>query len=222
MDFIRSVREAQIPIEREQVCDRRIVTDTHAAMDLDRTVSHCLRHLRSNHLDRRDQVLCNLVPISIHLIGRLEGKQTSLFDLAVRARDVLPDAALLGQFAPERDPVVDAAGHDFECHVVPGDDVVDAMEEELHRRSTKGVLEPVFYKGEMVAKIRKFSDPLLMFALKGKRPEIYRERFDVNQNVTGSLDLNIQATINQIYADPDDTTADPASTAIDSGSDQDG
>ena len=102
------------------------------------------------------------------------------------------------------------------------DDVVDAMEEELHRRSTKGVLEPVFYKGEMVAKIRKFSDPLLMFALKGKRPEIYRERFDVNQNVTGSLDLNIQATINQIYADPDDTTADPASTAIDSGSDQDG
>jgi hypothetical protein len=83
------------------------------------------------------------------------------------------------------------------------DDVVDTMEQELYRRSTKGVLEPIFYKGEMVAKVRKFSDRLLEFGLKGKRPEIYRERFDVNQNVTGSLDLNIQATINQIYADAD-------------------
>lgn len=106
--------------------------------------------------------------------------------------------------------------------------VVDAMEEELYRRSTKGVLEPVFYKGEMVAKIRKFSDRLLEFGLKGKRPDVYRERFDVNQNVTGSLDLNLQATINQVYGDePDgdgsDTPSDQAeSPAIDAGADTDG
>jgi hypothetical protein len=104
------------------------------------------------------------------------------------------------------------------------DDVVDAMEEELHRRSTKGILEPVFYKGEMIAKVRKFSDRLLEFALKSKRPDQYRERFDVNQNIAGVLDLNIQATINQIYADPDSPEAEPEteSPAIDSGTDQDG
>lgn len=98
------------------------------------------------------------------------------------------------------------------------DDVVDSMEEELHRRSTKGVLEPVFFKGEMVAKIRKFSDPLLMFALKGKRPEIYRERFDVNQHVTGSLDVNLQATIDQIYGDDSIPFGNPANASDESGS----
>src|SRR5687768_6811869 len=70
--------------------------------------------------------------------------------------------------------------------------VADAMEEELHRRAVKGVQEPVFYKGQMVAKIRKYSDRLLEFALKGKRPEIYRDRLDLNANVQGSLDVNLE------------------------------
>lgn len=100
------------------------------------------------------------------------------------------------------------------------DFVVDAMEQEMHRRSTAGVLEPVFYKGEAVGKIRKFSDRLLEFALKAKRPEVYRERFDVNTNVSGSLDVGIEAAINEIYGlrdkkdEPDiasDTEASPAS-----------
>lgn len=100
--------------------------------------------------------------------------------------------------------------------------VVDAMEEELHRRSTKGYLEPVFYKGEMVAKVRKYSDSLLQFALKGKKPDVYRERFEVNQNVTGSLDVNIQSTINQVYGESDDSQPEAtASTDINAGPDQD-
>jgi hypothetical protein len=102
--------------------------------------------------------------------------------------------------------------------------VADAMEQEMYRRAVKGVQEPVFYKGDMIAKIRKFSDRLLEFGLKGKRPEVYRERFDVNQNVTGSLDLNIQATINQIYADSDASGPfdDAESEPGDGGTDQDG
>ena len=95
--------------------------------------------------------------------------------------------------------------------------VVDAMEEELHRRAVKGVQEPVFYKGQMVAKVRKFSDRLLEFALKGKRPDIYRERFDINQNVSGSLDVNIQHTIDQVYGDG----SSEAGSAIDTGADTD-
>ena len=79
--------------------------------------------------------------------------------------------------------------------------VADQMEQEVFRRAVKGVLEPIYYKGQMVAKIRKFSDRLLEFGLKGKRPEVYRERLDLNAHHSGSLDVNIQATIDQIYND---------------------
>lgn len=102
------------------------------------------------------------------------------------------------------------------------EEITDLEEEEAHRRATKGILEPVFYKGEIVGKIRKFSDRLLEFRLKGHRPEIYRERFDVNQQVSGSLDLNIQAAIDHIYSDIDGESNDTESVVFDGGTDQDG
>lgn len=102
------------------------------------------------------------------------------------------------------------------------EEISDIEEEEAHRRATKGVLEPVFYKGVIVGKIRKYSDRLLEFRLKGHRPEIYRERFDINQQVSGSLDLNIQATIDQIYASTDNgKPSDTESAEFDGGADQD-
>lgn len=94
--------------------------------------------------------------------------------------------------------------------------VADAMEEELYRRSVKGYQEPVFYRGKMVAKIRKFSDRLLEVGLKAKRPELYRERFDINQNVAGSLDVHLQHTIDSIYDNgPTDTTGSELDTRAD-------
>jgi hypothetical protein len=84
----------------------------------------------------------------------------------------------------------------------------DAAEQELYRRSIKGYVEPVFYKGEMVSKIRKFSDRLLEFYLKGKRPEVYRERLDINNTVQGSLDVNIEFEIDKIYGDTNDDSSD--------------
>lgn len=52
----------------------------------------------------------------------------------------------------------------------------DVMEAEAFRRAVKGTLEPVFYKGEECGEVRKYSDVLLMFLLKGNRPEKFRER----------------------------------------------
>lgn len=49
------------------------------------------------------------------------------------------------------------------------------LEDELVRRAYKGVREPIFYKGEEVATVTKYSDTLLMFALKAVKPEKYRE-----------------------------------------------
>ncbi len=53
---------------------------------------------------------------------------------------------------------------------------VDALEDEATRRAVDGVDEPVFYQGEAVGVVRKYSDTLLIFLLKGRRPEKYRDR----------------------------------------------
>jgi len=46
----------------------------------------------------------------------------------------------------------------------------DLIEEEARRRAVDGVLEPVFYRGEEVGEIRKYSDQLLVTLLKGYKP----------------------------------------------------
>ncbi len=56
----------------------------------------------------------------------------------------------------------------------------DALEDEAVRRAHEGVEEPVFYQGEEVARVRKYSDNLLMFLLKGRRPERFRERTEIS------------------------------------------
>jgi hypothetical protein len=102
--------------------------------------------------------------------------------------------------------------------------VYDEMEAELYRRAVVGEVDR---EG-----IRKKSDRLLEFALKGNRAEKFRERYDVNQHVTGSLDVSIQHTIDQVYGDdagaidltpiPDDTQSeDPESPDLDAGTDSD-
>ena len=86
------------------------------------------------------------------------------------------------------------------------DEIVDSMEEEVFRRAVKGTLKPVFYKGEKVGQIREFSDTLLIFHLKALRPEKFRERFDIAQNIKGELDISISNQIDYIYGEnPDET-----------------
>lgn len=55
----------------------------------------------------------------------------------------------------------------------------DIFEDELKRRAVEGTEKPVFYRGEIVGHIKEFSDTLLIVALKARRPEKYRERFDI-------------------------------------------
>lgn len=54
----------------------------------------------------------------------------------------------------------------------------DLLELEARRRAVSGVKEPVFYQGEECGYVRKYSDTLLIFLLKGAKPEKYRERFE--------------------------------------------
>lgn len=52
----------------------------------------------------------------------------------------------------------------------------DYLEDEARRRAAKGTLKPVFYKGEKCGTIREYSDTLLIFLLKARRPEKFSER----------------------------------------------
>ena len=63
----------------------------------------------------------------------------------------------------------------------------DLLEDEMIRRAAEGVIEPVFQGGRLVGSKRAFSDALLMFALKGAKPEKYADRSKVEH--TGEVDL---------------------------------
>ena len=59
----------------------------------------------------------------------------------------------------------------------------DALEAEALRRAAMGVEEPVYYQGKIVGTVTKYSDVLMMFLLKGMRPEKFRE----NHHHSGGL-----------------------------------
>lgn len=76
-------------------------------------------------------------------------------------------------------------------------EAIDTLEREARRRAVEGVLEPVYQVGEKVGTIRKFSDTLLIFLLKGAKPDVYRERFEHS----GGLALKPVATLSDAELD---------------------
>ncbi len=76
---------------------------------------------------------------------------------------------------------------------------VEVMISEARRRAIVGVEHIERWKGEEVGRYRKYSDNLLMFLIKARRPE-YRERHDVN--VSGGQLLQVElTTIRQIHSE---------------------
>jgi len=73
------------------------------------------------------------------------------------------------------------------------DEAADVMEREAWRRAVEGVEKPVF--GSMgqglgsgeIGRVQEYSDTLLIFLLKGARPEVYRERHEVDHK--GKLEV---------------------------------
>lgn len=75
------------------------------------------------------------------------------------------------------DPVFAAAFHEAE------QEAIDALEREARRRAIEGTVEPVYQGGKEVGAIRKYSDVLLIFLMKGANPAKYRERVDVTHDI---------------------------------------
>lgn len=115
------------------------------------------------------------------------------------------------------------------------------LEYEAARRAYHGTLKPVFFQGQKCGVVREYSDTLLMFMLKARKPEVYR---DMRENgKRSSLSVSIQTNVDAInllnslmkkdpqlevtYADIDDagrgveesTPPDITSTPGDSGYD---
>lgn len=84
----------------------------------------------------------------------------------------------------EHDPAFSAA---FDQAAV---EATDRLEAEARRRAVDGVDEPVFHRGEEVATVKKYSDLLLIFLLKGALPSKYRERHEVTGAGGGPIELS--------------------------------
>jgi hypothetical protein len=107
------------------------------------------------------------------------------------------------------------AGFDISAHydwlkAVPGyperfqeahQKAIEVLENEARRRAVEGVKEPVFYKGQVVGEIQRYSDVLLMFLLKGVAPAKYRENSKVEISGTDGepIRLEIAAAIAKVY-----------------------
>ncbi len=75
-----------------------------------------------------------------------------------------------------------AAAWDEAC-----DQGADYLEDEARRRAVDGTDKPVYHQGQMVGTIREYSDTLLIFLLKGRRPERFRDNFKVE--VSGQIEI---------------------------------
>jgi mannose/cellobiose epimerase-like protein (N-acyl-D-glucosamine 2-epimerase family) len=67
---------------------------------------------------------------------------------------------------------------------------VDAMEEEARRRAIDGVNKAVYHKGKIVGYEKVYSDNLLMFMLKARRPETFRDNSSVEHIGKGGAPLD--------------------------------
>ena len=66
----------------------------------------------------------------------------------------------------------------------------DSLEAEAIRRATEGTLKPTgWHKGEPGGYTREYSDILLIFLLKGMKPEKYQERVQVRGSLA-NIDMS--------------------------------
>jgi hypothetical protein len=75
------------------------------------------------------------------------------------------------------------------------DAATEMLEKEAIRRAVEGREEDVYYNGQKVGTVKKYSDVLLIFLLKSKRPDVYRERYDARL----TANLNVQSAVKVIH-----------------------
>lgn len=82
----------------------------------------------------------------------------------------------------------------------------DLLESIAVERAAEGYLEPVLYQGQVAAHVRRFSDGLMMFLLRGMMPEKYGVQ---RQEISGPQGTPMQAKIEIVVVKPDGTRHAP-------------
>jgi hypothetical protein len=68
---------------------------------------------------------------------------------------------------------------------------IGVLEDEAHRRAVEGIDKPVFYKGKRVrAKVKEYSDTLLIVLLKANAPKKYKDRVQAEHTGKGGKALS--------------------------------
>lgn len=73
------------------------------------------------------------------------------------------------------------------------EETTERMEREAFRRGVEGVEREVYHRGEVVGMERQYSDTLLIFMLKARRPEKYRDNLHVQHAGKVTLDATAEA-----------------------------
>ena len=82
-----------------------------------------------------------------------------------------------------------------------------ALEREAARRAYHGTLKPVYQGGVKVGEIREYSDALLMFLLRARKPKKYRENYKVQVGDTPGQPMKIVGI--DVYTTPPPEIPDP-------------
>ncbi len=85
-----------------------------------------------------------------------------------------------------KDPLFSAAWDDAV------EQAVDLLLIEARRRAFHGVMKPVFYQGAMCGSVQEYSDSLMMFLIKAKRPEYATERREVSGPGGGPIETRTE------------------------------
>jgi hypothetical protein len=89
-------------------------------------------------------------------------------------------------------------------------EAVERLEEEARRRAVEGVRreEGVFYKGIQIATkvVTEYSDTLLIFLLKGAKPEKYKDRQELSGKVSIEVQKEMEAALDRLRAELDGET----------------
>lgn len=88
------------------------------------------------------------------------------------------------------------------------DDSSDLLEAEAVRRAARGTARPVFYRGNQVGSITEYSDALLMFLLKARRPETYRDQATVRH------EGRVSTVVGDAVAEPRERTPDELAAIV--------
>ena len=83
------------------------------------------------------------------------------------------------------------------------DKMNDVLEGEAHRRAYEGTTKPVYQGGVQVGQIQEYSDTLLMFLLKCRRPAVFGDKTALAMSGPSGEPLNIKVEFVDAKKEPE-------------------